>query len=74
MGKGLKYFLISLSAALAALGIYHFIRAKKLEQDALAEGEAYTDEEPCGCCGAEFTEEQKKDPANELPKDKAQEI
>lgn len=67
MGKVLKYFAIALAAALAALGIYHFIRSKKIEKTALAEGEQFEDEEPCGCCGAEFSEKQKEDLPKEEP-------
>lgn len=59
MSKVIKYFVLATTAALTALGIYHFIRAHKLEKDALAEGEEFTDPEPCGCCGAEFAEKQK---------------
>ncbi|GEM_PF-1098129 len=64
--KALKIFLIALGAGLAALGIYHIVTKKKLEKNALNEGETFEDPEPCGCCGAEFSEAQKAElPAEE---------
>ena len=60
MGKVVKYFIVALVAALAALGILHFIKVRKLEKGLLGEGETYEDKEPTGCCGAEFIESQKK--------------
>ncbi len=65
--KAVKYFLIALAATLAGLGIYHFIRSRKIEKNALAEGEQFEDSEPCGCCGAEFSETQKKEMPAEEP-------
>lgn len=67
MSKAIKIFVVSLLAGLTALGIYHFFIARKLEKKALAEGETFEDEEPCGCCGAEFSEKQKADLPKEEP-------
>ncbi len=67
MGKIIKYFSIALTAALAAIGIAYVIRKHKETKNALPEGQAYEDSEPSGCCGAEFTDKQKKT----LPKEES---
>jgi hypothetical protein len=65
MGKIVKYFLVALAAAAAALGLYHVVRGRKLECDCMSEGETFEDDEPCGCCGAEFSEPLAKEESSE---------
>lgn len=67
MGKVVKYFMIALAAAGTALGIYHVVRSRQIENDCLGEGETYEDPEPCGCCGAEFSPEAPLEKSAEEP-------
>lgn len=72
MGKIVKYFLIAVAAAGTALGIYHVVRSKQLENNCLAEGETFEDDEPCGCCGAEFAQETTQEKSVEEPSEEPQ--